>query len=63
MLIRGQRHEKAEPPRIPGLREDLPEWNDDESRAFQEAMAALTSLPDDAPAYLLDEKGNKIPGQ
>jgi predicted NAD/FAD-dependent oxidoreductase len=27
-------------------------WNDDESRAFAEAMAALNSLPDDAPAYM-----------
>ena len=26
-------------------------WNDDESRAFAEAMEALNSLPDDAPSY------------
>lgn len=30
-------------------------WNEDEARAFQEAMAAMTSLPDDAPAYLVEE--------
>ncbi|GAB2665187.1 hypothetical protein GCM10027193_19050 [Arenimonas aestuarii] len=27
-------------------------WNDDESRAFAEAMEALNSLPDDAPSYM-----------
>ena len=26
-------------------------WNDDETRAFAEAMDALNQLPDDAPAY------------
>ena len=31
-------------------------WNDDEARAFQEAMAAMTSLPDDAPAYVGEER-------
>jgi hypothetical protein len=30
-------------------------WNDDEARAFQEAMAAMSNLPDDAPAYLVEE--------
>jgi predicted NAD/FAD-dependent oxidoreductase len=35
-------------------------WNDDESRAFAEAMAALNSLPDDAPSYMADAK--KKPG-
>ena len=34
-------------------------WNDDEARAFQEAMAAMTSLPDDAPAYLVEEARRK----
>lgn len=31
-------------------------WNDDEARAFQEAMTAMTSLPDDAPAYMGEER-------
>src|SRR6187549_2664199 len=34
-------------------------WDDAESRAFQEAMASFTSLPDDAPSYIIDEFGNK----
>jgi hypothetical protein len=34
-------------------------WNDDEARAFQEAMAAMSSLPDDAPAYLVEEARRK----
>ena len=55
---------EPEPPPVPGdIARLTGSWNDDESRAFQEAMAALNSLPDDAPAYLLDDKGNKIPGQ
>ena len=31
-------------------------WNDDETKAFAEAMAAMTSLPDDAPAYAGPER-------
>ena len=55
---------EPEPPPVPGdIARLTGAWNDDESRAFQEAMAALNSLPDDAPAYLIDEKGKKIPGQ
>jgi hypothetical protein len=55
---------EPEPPPVPGdIARLTGAWNDDESRAFQEAMAALNSLPDDAPAYLLDEKGNRLPGQ
>ena len=34
-------------------------WNDDEARAFQEAMSAMSSLPDDAPAYLSEEARRK----
>jgi hypothetical protein len=26
-------------------------WNDEEARAFYEAMNAMSGLPDDAPAY------------
>jgi hypothetical protein len=55
---------EPEPPPVPGdIARLTGAWNDDESRAFQEAMAALNSLPDDAPAYLLDENGNRLPGQ
>jgi len=36
-------------------------WNDDESRAFAEAMAALNNLPDDAPSYM--PPAGKKPGQ
>lgn len=35
-------------------------WNDEEARAFQEAMAAMTGLPDDAPAYMHPD-GSKTP--
>jgi len=31
-------------------------WSDDEARAFQEAMSAMSSLPDDAPAYAGEER-------
>jgi len=34
-------------------------WNDDEARAFQEAMAAMSDLPDDSPAYLVEEARRK----
>lgn len=44
---------EPEPPPLPGDIARLSgAWNDEESRAFQEAMAAMTGLPDDAPAYL-----------
>jgi hypothetical protein len=33
-------------------------WNDDESRAFMEAMNSFNQLPDDAPSYITD-KDNK----
>ena len=50
-----------EPPPVPGdIARLTGAWNDDESRAFAEAMAALTELPDDAPAYISD-KGRKPP--
>jgi hypothetical protein len=34
-------------------------WSDDEARAFEEAMSAMTSLPDDAPAYLVEDMRRK----
>mgnify|MGYP000294104266 CR=1 FL=1 len=32
-------------------------WNEDESRAFMEAMNSFTELPDDAPAYITNKDG------
>lgn len=37
-------------------------WSDDEARAFEEAMSAMTNLPDDAPAYLVEEMRRKKEG-
>ncbi len=46
-----------EPPPVPGDIARLSgAWNDEESRAFEEAMAALNDLPDDAPAYVGEER-------
>jgi|SRR5688572_15917274 len=43
---------EPDPPPVPGdIARLTGAWSDDESRAFAEAMAALTDLPDDAPAY------------
>lgn len=30
-------------------------WNEDESRAFMEAMNSFTELPDDAPSYITNK--------
>ena len=35
----------------------LGSWDDEETRAFNEAMQAFSGLPDDAPQYLLDPQG------
>ncbi|HMB56453.1 MAG TPA: hypothetical protein VKM35_04525 [Arenimonas sp.] len=35
-------------------------WGDEETRAFKEAMAAFSGLPDDAPAYMLDQDFEKL---
>jgi hypothetical protein len=44
---------EPEPAPVPGdIARLTGAWNDDESRAFAEAMAALNQLPDDAPAYV-----------
>jgi hypothetical protein len=32
-------------------------WNEDESRAFMEAMNSFTELPDDAPSYMTNKDG------
>ena len=33
-------------------------WNEDESRAFMEAMNSFTELPDDAPSYITNKSGS-----
>ena len=54
---------EPDPPPVPGdIARLTGAWNDDETRAFNEAMSALTQLPDDAPAYL-QPPGSKKSGQ
>jgi hypothetical protein len=36
-------------------------WGDEETRAFNEAMAAFNGLPDDAPAYVQNVPRGKAP--
>ncbi len=51
---------EPEPAPVPGdIARLTGAWNDEESRAFQEAMAAMTGLPDDAPAYAGPERRKK----
>lgn len=51
---------EPEPAPVPGdIARLAGAWNDDEARAFQEAMEAMNSLPDDAPAYLVEEERRK----
>lgn len=51
---------EPEPAPVPGdIARLTGAWSDDEARAFEEAMSAMTSLPDDAPAYLVDEMRRK----
>lgn len=51
---------EPEPAPVPGdIARLTGAWNDDEARAFQEAMAAMSNLPDDAPAYLVEEARRK----
>ena len=48
---------EPEPAPVPGdIARLTGAWNDDEARAFQEAMSAMVSLPDDAPAYAGEER-------
>lgn len=43
---------EPEPPPVPGdIARLRGAWNDEEARAFYEAMNAMSGLPDDAPAY------------
>lgn len=49
---------EPEPPPVPGdIARLLGSWDDEETRAFNEAMQAFSGLPDDAPQYLLDPQG------
>ncbi len=51
---------EPEPAPVPGdIARLTGAWSDDEARAFEEAMSAMTSLPDDAPAYLVEEQRRK----
>ena len=51
---------EPEPAPVPGdIARLTGAWNDDEARAFEEAMAAMSNLPDDAPAYLVEEARRK----
>ncbi len=44
---------EPEPPPVPGdIARLRGTWNDEEARAFEEAMQAINGLPDDAPAYV-----------
>ena len=36
-------------------------WDDAETRAFNEAMSAFTTLPDDAPSYILEDQAKPKP--
>jgi hypothetical protein len=48
---------EPEPAPVPGdIARLTGAWNDDESRAFAEAMKAMADLPDDAPAYMGPER-------
>lgn len=49
---------EPEPAPVPGdIARLLGSWDEDEARAFNEAMSAFTGLPDDAPHYLVDQDG------
>ena len=54
---------EPEPAPVPGdIARLLGSWDDEETRAFNEAMQAFSGLPDDAPQYLIDEPGKSKPG-
>ena len=47
---------ETEPAPVPGdIARLLGSWDDAETRAFNEAMSAFTTLPDDAPSYAIEE--------
>jgi hypothetical protein len=53
---------EPDPPAVPGdIARLLGTWDDDETRAFNEAMSAFDRLPDDAPSYVEDRPGKPKP--
>ncbi|MCX7043426.1 MAG: hypothetical protein NT117_12375 [Gammaproteobacteria bacterium] len=47
---------EPEPAPVPGdIARLLGSWDDAETRAFNEAMSAFTTLPDDTPSYAIEE--------
>lgn len=51
---------EPDPPAIPGdIARLTGAWNDEESRAFMEAMSSFTELPDDAPSYMFNDPVKK----
>ena len=52
-----------EPAPVPGdIARLLGSWDDAETRAFDEAMSAFTTLPDDAPSYAIEDRRKLKPG-
>ena len=55
---------EPDPPPVPGdIARLAGAWKDEETRAFEEAMRAFTGLPDDAPAYLLEDQAKPKPAE
>lgn len=54
---------EPEPAPVPGdIARLLGNWDDDETRAFTEAMDAFSGLPDDVPSYLEEPKKKQSGG-
>jgi hypothetical protein len=54
---------EPDPPPVPGdIARLRGAWNDEEARAFYEAMNAMSELPDDAPAYVRNPADESKPG-
>lgn len=48
---------EPEPAPVPGdIARLLGSWDDAETRAFNEAMSAFSTLPNDAPSYAIEER-------
>ena len=57
LSARAWRRAEPDPPPVPGdIARLAGAWADDESKAFEAAMRAFSSLPDDAPAYMKDDE-------
>jgi hypothetical protein len=51
---------EPDPAPVPGdIARLMGAWDDAEAKAFQEAMSSFTSLPDDAPSYLVEDMKRK----